>query len=96
MPKPSIVVLEGDQTGQELLVEALRVLAPDVVGFDVALERYDLSLEKRRATNNGIVLEAAAAMKRAKLGLKAATITPKRAATSVRPTRSCAARSTAR
>jgi isocitrate dehydrogenase (NAD+) len=76
VPKPTIVVLEGDQTGQELLAEALRVLAPDVVGFEVDLERYDLSLEKRRETKNGIVHEAAEAMKRAKLGLKAATITP--------------------
>jgi isocitrate dehydrogenase (NAD+) len=76
VPKPTIVVLEGDQTGQELLVEALRVLTPEVIGLDVDLERYDLSLEKRRETNNGIVLEAAAAMKRTKLGLKAATITP--------------------
>jgi isocitrate dehydrogenase (NAD+) len=76
VPKPTIVVLEGDQTGQELLVESLRVLAPDVVGFDVDFERYDLSLEKRRETKNGIVHEAAAAMKRTKLGLKAATITP--------------------
>jgi isocitrate/isopropylmalate dehydrogenase len=50
VPKPTIVVLEGDQTGQELLVEALRVLAPDVVGFDVAFAFYDLSLAKRRET----------------------------------------------
>ncbi len=76
MPRPTIVVLEGDQTGQELLVDALRVLAPDVVGFEVDFERYDLSLEHRRATSNAVVHEAAAAMKRTKLGLKAATITP--------------------
>ena len=76
MPKPTIVVLEGDQTGQELLVEALRVLAPDVIGFEVGFEYYDLSLEKRRQTKNAIVLEAADAMRRTKLGLKAATITP--------------------
>ncbi|HEY4442040.1 MAG TPA: isocitrate/isopropylmalate family dehydrogenase, partial [Candidatus Elarobacter sp.] len=76
MPHPTIVVLEGDQTGQELLVEALRVLQPDVIGLDVALEHFDLSLEKRRETNNAIVYEAAEAMKRTKLGLKAATITP--------------------
>ncbi|HEX3462693.1 MAG TPA: isocitrate/isopropylmalate family dehydrogenase [Candidatus Elarobacter sp.] len=76
MPKPTIVVLEGDQTGQELLVESLRVLTPDVVGFEVDFERYDLSLENRRATGNRVVHEAAAAMKRTKLGLKAATITP--------------------
>ncbi len=76
MPKPTIVVLGGDQTGQELLVEALRVLEPDVVGFDVATEHFDLSLEKRRETGNAIVREAADAMLRTKLGLKAATITP--------------------
>ena len=76
MPTPTIVVLEGDQTGQELLVESLRVLAPDVIGFEVGFEHYDLSLEKRRETQNAIVHEAAAAMKRTKLGLKAATITP--------------------
>jgi isocitrate/isopropylmalate dehydrogenase len=76
VPKPTIVVLEGDQTGQELLVEALRVAAPDVVGFEVDFERYDLSLEKRRETKNAIVDQAAEAMKRTKLGLKAATITP--------------------
>ena len=76
MRTPTIVVLEGDQTGQELLVDALRVVAPEVIGFEVALERYDLSLEKRRETQNRIVHEAAATMKRTKLGLKAATITP--------------------
>ena len=76
MPKPTIVVLGGDQTGQELLLEALRVLAPEVIGLDIAFEHFDLSLETRRATKNAIVHEAAAAMKTAKLGLKAATITP--------------------
>ena len=29
----TIVVLEGDETGQELLEEALRVLQPDVLGW---------------------------------------------------------------
>ena len=75
----SIVVLEGDQTGQELLEQAIRVLDPDVLGIDVALERFDLSLEQRRHTSNGVVLEAAAAMREAGLGIKAATITPERA-----------------
>jgi isocitrate/isopropylmalate dehydrogenase len=72
----SIVVLEGDETGQELLEEALRVLAPDVIGFEVDLPRYDLSLESRRETLNVVVHEAAAAIKEHGLGLKAATITP--------------------
>lgn len=71
-----IVVLEGDQTGQELLEAALTVIDPGVIGIDVALDRYDLSLANRRATDNAVCAEAAVAMKEAGLGLKAATITP--------------------
>ncbi len=76
METPTIVVLEGDETGQELLVEALRVLDTDVVGMPLAFEFFDLSLETRRQTKNRVVHEAAAAMKRTGFGLKAATITP--------------------
>ena len=72
----TIVVLEGDETGQELLEEALRVLAPDVVGFELELPRFDLSLESRRKTQNQVVHEAAVAIREAGLGLKAATVTP--------------------
>ncbi len=79
MRTSTIVVLEGDETGQELLEEALRVLAPDVVGLELELPRHDLSLESRRATENGVVYEAAAAIRGAGLGLKAATITPEKA-----------------
>ncbi|MGZ5356921.1 MAG: isocitrate/isopropylmalate family dehydrogenase, partial [Solirubrobacterales bacterium] len=71
-----IVVLEGDQTGQELLEQSLRVLEPEVIGFEVELERFDLSLESRRGTGNEVCERAAAAMLEAGLGLKAATITP--------------------
>ena len=76
MSAATIVVLEGDETGQELLVEALRILDRSVIDIDLAFEHYDLSLAKRRETNNAIVHEAAQAMKRTKLGIKAATITP--------------------
>ena len=69
-------MLEGDETGQELLEEALRVLTADVVGLELELRRFDLSLESRRATQNAIVYEAAAAIRETGLGLKAATITP--------------------
>jgi isocitrate dehydrogenase (NAD+) len=72
----TIVVLEGDQTGQELLDEALRVLDPSVTGMECEFIKFDLSLENRRKTNNRVVFDAAEAMKDAKLGLKAATITP--------------------
>ena len=71
--------MDGDETGQELLEQALRVLAPDVIGFEVALERHDLSLAARRATDNGVVHDAAAALRRTGYGLKAATITPEQA-----------------
>jgi len=71
-----IIVLEGDETGQELLEQAVRVLDPEVLGLDVELEHHDLSLENRRATANAVVSEAARAMKEAGFGLKAATITP--------------------
>jgi isocitrate dehydrogenase (NAD+) len=76
MDAKTIVVLEGDETGQELLEESLRVLAPDVVGFELDLKRFDLSLESRRKTDNAVVLDAAAAIKEHGLGLKAATVTP--------------------
>jgi len=76
MPIPKIVVLDGDETGQELLLEALKVLDADVIGLEIALEHFDLSLAKRRETKNAIVREAAVAMREAGLGLKAATITP--------------------
>jgi 3-isopropylmalate dehydrogenase len=71
-----IVVLDGDETGQELLEQALRVLAPDVCGAELELEHHDLSLEHRRATQNACVSEAAVAMRAAGFGIKAATITP--------------------
>src|SRR3954449_2719123 len=72
----TIVVLEGDETGQELLEESLRVLEPSVIGVALELPRFDLSLERRRETGNGIVHEAAAAIREHGLGLKAATVTP--------------------
>jgi isocitrate dehydrogenase (NAD+) len=76
MAKPTIVVLEGDQTGQELLVEALRVLRPEVIGITLDFRHFNLSLEHRRATHNAVVHEAATAMRTSGYGLKAATITP--------------------
>ena len=76
MSKPTIVVMQGDQTGQELLDEALRVLAPDVIRLDLDFETFDLSLENRRATKNAVIHEAAERVKQTGLGIKAATITP--------------------
>src|ERR671936_24959 len=55
MAGTTIVVLEGDETGQELLEEALRVLAPDVTGLGLEFPRFDLSLSARRETQNEVV-----------------------------------------
>jgi isocitrate/isopropylmalate dehydrogenase len=76
MEKRSLAVLEGDETGQELLEQALRVLAPDAIGIELEMQRFDLSLANRRATENAVVSEAASAIRELGLGLKAPTITP--------------------
>jgi isocitrate/isopropylmalate dehydrogenase len=72
----TITILEGDQTGQELLEEALRVLDPQVSKVPLTFERFDLSLSNRRRTNNQVILAAAESIRGCGLGLKAATITP--------------------
>jgi isocitrate/isopropylmalate dehydrogenase len=71
-----VIVLEGDETGQELLEQSVRVLDPALLGVELELENYDLSLDNRRATGNEVVHEAARAMREAGFGLKAATVTP--------------------
>src|SRR6266480_2046532 len=76
MAAPTIAVLHGDQTGEELLKEALRLLEPGVLGIQVETRDYELSLEERRKTRNQCVLEAAQALRELGFGIKAATITP--------------------
>ncbi|MEA2656333.1 MAG: isocitrate dehydrogenase, partial [Chloroflexota bacterium] len=71
-----MIVLHGDQTGEELLKEALRLLEPDVLGFEVKRTDFDLSLARRRETRNQVVHDAAEALRDTGFGLKAATITP--------------------
>lgn len=76
MNTPTLIVLRGDETGEELLQEALRVIDPNVIRTPLNFQPYDLSLEHRRGTKNQVVHDAAAAMMNTGLGLKAATITP--------------------
>lgn len=77
MSKRTICILQGDETGQELLDEALRVLDPSVIRItDLEFDTFDLSLENRRSTKNEVVREAAARIVETGLGVKAATITP--------------------
>jgi isocitrate dehydrogenase (NAD+) len=72
----TVVVLGGDETGQELLEEALQVLDPAVCQGPLDMEHYNLSLQNRRVTSNEIVHQAARAMCQSGLGLKSATSTP--------------------
>ena len=76
MNTPTVIILTGDETGQELLDESLRVIDPSVIRMPLNFQQFDLSLDNRRETNNKVVSDAAAAMKSSGLGLKAATITP--------------------
>src|SRR5262245_42384608 len=76
MATQTIAVLHGDQTGDELLNEALRLLEPGVLGVEVTRRDYDLSLEERRRTRNECVREAAEALRELGFGIKAATVTP--------------------
>ncbi|TVQ28954.1 MAG: isocitrate dehydrogenase [Spirochaetaceae bacterium] len=69
-------VLTGDQTGQELLAEALRVIDPTVIGCELEPVVFDLSLQNRRATDNRVVYDAGSAIREYRIALKAATITP--------------------
>jgi isocitrate/isopropylmalate dehydrogenase len=68
--------MHGDQTGEELLQEALRVLQPSVIRQPLEFADYDLSLENRQATKNQVVWDSAKATCKTGLALKAATITP--------------------
>ncbi len=70
-----IVVLEGDQTEQELLGHSLRLLDPKLVRIEVELDRYYLSLDHHRKTKNA-VCEKAAAMREKGYGIKAWWIPP--------------------
>ena len=75
-PSARLVVMHGDQTGEELLLQVLRFCEPEILGLNLELEHFDLSLKNRHLTKNEVVHDAAKAMLDGGLGLKAATITP--------------------
>ena len=69
-----VVELDGDEMTRiiwQLIRE--RLILPYL---EVELERYDLSVESRDATDDRITVEAAEAIKRHGVGVKCATITP--------------------
>ena len=75
-PATNLSCATGTKRVRSSSSEALRVMSPDVLGFDLELRHFDLSLANRRATGNEVVRQAAAAMRETGLGLKAATVTP--------------------
>src|SRR2546429_4467681 len=76
MAATTIAVLHGDQTGEELLREALRLLDPSVLGLPIETRDFDLSLQVRRRSRNQCVLDAAVALREFGFVIKPATITP--------------------
>ena len=70
------------------------MLVPEVIGLELDFQHFDISLEKRRATQNGILKEAAGADESNGLGMKAATITPPARRMWAVQTPSCGKRST--
>ena len=58
--RTEVVVCEGDETGQELLDQSLRVLDPEVLGLPIVLHLFDLSLDNRRRTQNAVVRQGGA------------------------------------
>ena len=76
MARSTVAVLHGDQTGEELLLEAMRLLEPAVLGLEIERRDFDLSLDERRKTRNQVVLDAAEALRECGFGIKAATVTP--------------------
>jgi isocitrate/isopropylmalate dehydrogenase len=71
-----LVIMHGDQTGEELLQQTLRLTEGETLGLSFDLQHFDLGLVNRRKTNNRVVHEAGEAIVASRLGLKAATITP--------------------
>lgn len=69
-----LVEIDGDEMTRIIwAVIKERLLEPFV---NLKLERYDLSLEERDRTNDGVTLEAAKAIEKHGVGVKCATITP--------------------
>ena len=69
-----LVEMDGDEMTRILWKEIKeRLILPFV---DLKTEYYDLGLENRDATDDAVTREAAAAVKRLKVGVKCATITP--------------------
>ena len=95
--RPRIIVLEGDQTGQELLEQALRLLDPAVCGVAArARALRPLAREPPPHPERGRARRGRARCARPATASRRRRSRPRARTTSAAPTRSCARRSTAR
>ena len=69
-----IVELDGDEMARVMW----RVIKEELIlpFVDLPIRYFDLSIENRDATNDQVTIEAAEAIKKIKVGIKCATITP--------------------
>jgi len=72
--KGTVVELDGDEMTRIIWTWIKDKLVHPYLNVD--LEYYDLGLEHRDATNDQVTFDAAAAIKKHKVGIKCATITP--------------------
>src|SRR4030095_7002335 len=69
-----VVELDGDEMTRIIWKQIREQLI--LPYLDVALERYDIVIEHRDATDDQVTVDAAHAIKRHGVGVKCATITP--------------------
>lgn len=69
-----IVELDGDEMARVMW----RVIKEELIlpFVDLPIRYFDLSIENRDATNDQVTIDAAEAIKKIKVGIKCATITP--------------------
>jgi len=72
--KTPVVEIDGDEMTRVIWAKIKEQLIEPFV--DLKSEYYDLSLENRDATDDGVTLDAAKAIKKHGVGVKCATITP--------------------
>lgn len=69
-----VVEMDGDEMAR-VMWKAIKeeLILPYL---DLSIRYYDLSMENRDATNDQVTIDAAEAVKKVKVGIKCATITP--------------------
>lgn len=69
-----VVEMDGDEMARVMW----KVIKEELIlpFLDLSIHYYDLSIQNRDATNDQVTIEAAEAVRKLKVGIKCATITP--------------------